>query len=106
MSGPKGLQKYASSEDKADAFEINFGTRRVSRLKTSRIVAIPKQALANFVSVLELESPANGTETTDNEISQVNVSLVQQANGDRFIKLRPILDEPIMAVKAKESRRK
>jgi hypothetical protein len=93
MSDQKAIQKQLS-ENKTAAFEIDFGTRKVSRLKTSRIVAIPKQALANFLSE-PVGKPirTNGVNPiSDIEISQVNVTLVQQVNGDRFIKLSPIHD--------------
>jgi hypothetical protein len=98
MYDPKGLQRDASSRDNAAAFEIDFGTRKVSHLKTSRIVAIPKQALANFISgSKEHAGRGTGTEATENEISQVNVRLVHQANGERFIKLSPIVEAAIVA---------
>ncbi|SHO47078.1 hypothetical protein NSIN_30341 [Nitrosotalea sinensis] len=53
---------------------MDFGTRKISNQNFSKMIALPKTALANC-------SP--------NEIAQVNVKLVQD-KGEKYIKLTPV----------------
>lgn len=53
---------------------MNFGTRKISDQNFSKMIALPKTALANC-------SPE--------EIARVNVQLVQD-NGEKYIKLTPV----------------
>ena len=51
----------------------DYGTRQISRQNFSRIVALPLTALRNI-----------------GDIKKVNVKLVQDENGEQFLKLSPI----------------
>jgi len=53
---------------------MDFGTRKISNQNFSKMIALPKTALANC-------SP--------NEIARVNVKLVQD-NGEKYLKLTPV----------------
>ena len=72
------MQKIASYKKKqnpdSEFIETDFGERTISQQNFSRIIAIPRQALANC-----------GIE----QKSKVNVTLVQ-SNNERFIKISPI----------------
>ncbi|MDH5431228.1 MAG: hypothetical protein OEW78_05015 [Nitrosopumilus sp.] len=72
------MQKIASHKKKQNSdsefIETDFGERTISQQNFSRIIAIPRQALANC-----------GIE----QKSKVNVTLVQ-SNNERFIKISPI----------------
>ena len=69
----KTLQKKPDEE--SEFIETEFGTRKVSHINQSRMVAIPKLALQNVCG------------TTDN--LTVKVSLVQKGK-EKFLKLVPI----------------
>ena len=68
-SNSKKQQNQAS-----EFIETDFGTRTISSQNFSKIVALPKQALANCGSDKNMK---------------VNVRLVQ-GKGERFLKLTPI----------------
>ena len=72
------MQKIASHKKKQNSdsefIETDFGERTISQQNFSRIIAIPRQALANC-----------GID----QKSKVNVTLVQ-SNEERFIKISPI----------------
>jgi hypothetical protein len=72
------MQKIASHKKKQNSdsefIETDFGERTISHQNFSRIIAIPRQALANC-----------GID----QKSKVNVTLVQ-SNEERFIKISPI----------------
>ena len=70
----KSLHKSKPDED-SEFIETEFGTRKVSHINQSRMVAIPKLALQNVCG------------TTDN--LTVKVSLVQKGK-EKFLKLVPI----------------
>ncbi len=70
----KTLHKSKPDED-SEFIETEFGTRKVSHINQSRMVAIPKLALQNVCG------------TTDN--LTVKVSLVQRGK-EKFLKLVPI----------------
>lgn len=53
---------------------MNFGTRKISDQNFSKMIALPKTALANC---------------SREEIARVNVQLVQD-NGEKYIKLTPV----------------
>lgn len=58
---------------------MDFGTRKISNQNFSKMIALPKTALANCSS---------------QEIARVNVKLVQQ-EGEKFLKLTPIVEKEI-----------
>lgn len=66
--------KKSSKASKSNPVETDFGTRAISNQNFSKMVALPKQALANC-----------GTGKT----MRVNVKLVDD-NGKKFLKLTPI----------------
>ena len=74
------MQNIAKSNEKqnqdqdSEFIETEFGTRSISSQNFSKIVALPKQALANC--------------GTDKKM-KVKVSLVQ-GNGEKFLKLTPM----------------
>ena len=70
----KTLHKSKPDEE-SEFIETEFGTRKVSHINQSRMVAIPKLALQNVCG------------TTDN--LTVKVSLVQKGK-EKFLKLVPI----------------
>ncbi len=57
-----------------DSIVIEFGNRKISNQNSSKIVALPKIALANCCS---------------GKADEVNIQLVQQ-NGEQFLKLIPL----------------
>ena len=65
----------AKPDEDSEFIETDFGTRKVSHINQSRMVAIPKLALQNVCG------------TTDN--LTVKVSLVQRGK-EKFLKLVPI----------------
>ena len=66
--------KISKNKSESKPVETDFGTRTISNQNFSKMVALPKQALANC-----------GTEET----MQVNVKLVDD-NGEKYLKLTPI----------------
>lgn len=72
-NGGKNVNKERQNQD-SEFIETDFGTRSISQQNFSRIVALPKQALANC-----------GTDKN----MKVKVSLVQN-KGKKFLKLTPI----------------
>ncbi len=70
----KSLHKSKPKEE-SEFIETEFGTRKVSHINQSRMVAIPKLALQNVCG------------TTDN--LTVKVSMVQKGK-EKFLKLVPI----------------
>lgn len=79
-----------------EGIEIDFGTRTISKINTSRMVALPHEALSNL------------SNAKMDEMQKVNVQLVQDKDGDRYIKLSPLSEAEIVAqgVKARAGRRK
>ena len=65
-----------SKTKKSNYVETDFGTRTISNQNFSKIVALPKQALANC-----------GLDTT----MKVNVKLVQNGK-EKFLKLSPVCE--------------
>ncbi len=65
------------SSKKPETLVIDFGTRAISNQNSSKIIAIPKTALANFGS---------------KEIKKVNVKLIQ-SNGIKVIQLSPVIEK-------------
>lgn len=55
---------------------INFGIRIISDRNSSKTIAIPKTALKNL---------------SDGKFSKICIQLIDE-NGDRFLKLTPVLD--------------
>ena len=70
----KSLHKSKPKEE-SEFIETEFGTRKVSHINQSRMIALPKMALQNACG------------TTDN--LSMNVSLVQKGK-EKFLKLVPI----------------
>jgi len=66
--------RISKNKSGSQPVETDFGTRAISNQNFSKMVALPKQALANC-----------GTGKT----MRVNVKLVDD-NGERFLKLTPI----------------
>lgn len=67
------------SSKKPETLVMDFGTRTISNQNSSKIIALPKMALANF-----------GSE----EIKKVNVKLIQ-SNGIKVIQLSPIIEKKV-----------
>jgi len=68
------VSKKRINQSRSSPVETDFGTRAISNQNFSKMVALPKQALANC-----------GTGKT----MRVNVKLVDD-NGKKFLKLTPI----------------
>ena len=75
------------SNEESEFIETEFGTRKVSHINQSRMIAIPKMALQNVCG------------TTD--ILTVKVSLVQKGK-EKFLKLVPICNTKETEVKEDE----
>jgi len=82
----KTLHK-AKPKEESEFIETEFGTRKVSHINQSRMVAIPKLALQNVCG------------TTDD--LTVKVSLVQKGK-EKFLKLVPICNTKEIEVKEDE----
>ncbi len=61
----------------SETLVMDFGTRAISNQNASRIICLPKTALANIAS---------------KEIKKVNVKLIQ-SNGIKVIQLSPIIEK-------------
>ncbi len=77
-------------ENNSEQTVIDFGTRKVSNQNFSKMIALPKTALANCGCNLD-------------EDLKVNVQLVQN-NGERFIKLTPVCNTQTENQKKKEKK--
>ncbi len=64
------------SPKNSETLVIDFGTRTICNQNSSKIIAIPKIALANFGS---------------KQIKKVNVQLIQ-SNGSKVIQLSPVIE--------------
>ena len=74
------VKKSIEESETDEVFETDFGDRKVSHINQSRMIAMPKMALKNCCG-------------TADDLT-VNVSMVQDSNGEKFLKLKPIC-EPI-----------
>lgn len=77
MKSKKNTPKKGTKKTKtpnSDSFELDFGNRKISDQNSSKMVAIPKTALANC----GCENP-----------TEVNIKLIQK-NGEKFLKFTPI----------------
>ncbi len=64
---------------KPETLVIDFGTRAIYNQNSSKIIAIPKTALANFGS---------------KQVKKVNVKLIQ-SNGIKVIQLSPVIEKEV-----------
>ena len=64
------------TQKNSEILVIDFGTRTICNQNSSKIIAIPKIALANFGS---------------KQIKKVNVKLIQ-SNGSKVIQLSPVIE--------------
>jgi len=84
------MVKNSIEESETDeVFTTDFGDRKVSHINQSRMIAMPKMALKNCCG-------------TADDLT-VNVNMVQDSNGEKFLKLKPICEpETIEASDADE----
>lgn len=74
MVNTKRASKGSQKANHDSPVVMDFGTRKISNQNFSKMIALPKTALANC---------------SQNEIAHVNVKLVQD-KGEKYIKLSPI----------------
>ena len=72
-------KKNNKSTKKPETLVIDFGTRAICNQNSSKIIAIPKIALANFGS---------------KQVKKVNVKLIQ-SNGIKVIQLSPVIEREV-----------
>ena len=73
------MVKNSIEESETDeVFTTDFGDRKVSHINQSRMIAMPKMALRNCCG-------------TADDLT-VNVSMVQDSNGEKFLKLKPLCE--------------
>jgi len=72
------VKKSIDESETDEVFETDFGDRKVSHINQSRMIAMPKMALKNCCG-------------TADDLT-VNVSMVQDSNGEKFLKLKPLCE--------------
>jgi len=75
------VKKSITESETEEVFETDFGDRKVSHINQSRMIAMPKMALKNCCG-------------TADDLT-VNVSMVQDSNGEKFLKVKPLCESKI-----------
>ena len=77
------VKKSIDESETDEVFTTDYGDRKVSHINQSRMIAMPKMALKNCCG-------------TADDLT-VNVSMIQDSNGERFLKVKPLCEPKVKA---------